>query len=242
MDSVSTYELVTPGALTLGCGDLDAMPLMGLMLPDGTRPGYEPDAAQLVADQLGLKLVWVPLSWSDFYPALHDHKVDGVWCGQGITDHRRTLADFTRPYAIFNESLVTRIESTIANPMECAGKRIGAIAMSTNMALTETFPGAIPVPFDGATDDVYADMIAATRSGEIDGFVDDDVVMVTLDDDPELRLAFTIATRNQWGIAVRHGEDALREALDGALTTIIDDGSLEAVWTRHMPDLPWPLG
>jgi ABC-type amino acid transport substrate-binding protein len=110
------------------------------------------------------------------------------------------------------------------------------------MALTETFPGVIPVPFDGATDDVYADMIAATRTGEIDGFVDDDVVMIVLDEDPELRLAFTVETRNQWGIAVRHGEDELRAALDAALTTVIDDGSLEAVWARHMPDLPWPLG
>jgi polar amino acid transport system substrate-binding protein len=85
-------------------------------------------------------------------------------------------------------------------------------------------------------------MIAATRSGEIDGFVDDDVVMIVLDQDPELRLAFTIETRNQWGIAVRLGEDDLRAALDGALTTIIGDDSLEAVWSRHMPDLPWPLG
>jgi len=238
---MTNLDLVARGSLTLGCGNLDALPLMGLMLPDGTRPGYEPDAARLVADQLELELVWVPLSWSDFYPALHKRKVDGIWCGQGITDHRRTLADFTRPYAIFNESLVTRVESTISNPLECAGKRIGAIAMSTNMALTETFPGVIPVPFDGATDDVYADMIAATRSGEIDGFVDDDVVMVPLDDDPELRLAFTIATRNQWGIAVRHGEDPLRTALDGALTTIIENGSLEANWIRHMPDLSWPL-
>ena len=119
--------------------------------------------------------------------------------------------------------------------------RIGAIAESTNMALTETFPGVIAVPFDGATDDVYADMIAATRSGEIDGFVDDDVVMVHLDADPELRLAFTVETRNQWGIAVRKGEDALREALDGALGAVIADGSLEDAWRRHMPDLPWPL-
>ena len=239
---MSPLELVTPGRLTLGCGDLDALPLMGLLRPDGTRPGYEPDAAGLVAAHLGLELVWVPLVWSDFYPALHDRRVDGIWCGQGITEHRRTLADFTRPYAVFNESLVTRVESTIANPLECAGKRIGAIAMSTNMALTETFPGAIPVPFDGATDDVYADMIAATRSGEIDGFVDDDVVMVPLDEDPELRLAFTIETRNQWGIAVRHGDDALRETLDGALGAVITDGTLEATWTRHMPELPWPLG
>jgi ABC-type amino acid transport substrate-binding protein len=239
---VSGLDLVADGALTLGCGDLDAPPLMGLLRPDGTRPGYEPDAAALVAARLGLELRWVPLEWSAFYPALHERRVDGIWCGQGITEHRRTLADFTRPYAVFNESLVTRVESTISNPMECAGKRIGAIAQSTNMALTETFPGVIPVAFDGATDDVYGDMIAATRAGEIDGFVDDDVVMVPLGDDPELRLAFTVETRNQWGIAVRHGEDALRGALDDALGAIIADGSLEAVWRSHMPDLPWPLG
>jgi polar amino acid transport system substrate-binding protein len=235
-------QLVADGRLTLGCGDLDAMPLMGLIRPDGTRPGYEPDAAALVAERLGLELVWRPLAWSAFYPALHAGEVDGIWCGQGITDHRRTLADFTRPYAVFNESLVTRTESTISSPEECAGLRIGAIAQSTNMALTETFPGVVAVPFDGATDDVYADMIAATRCGDIDGFVDDDVVMVPLDEDPELRLAFTVETRNQWGIAVRRGEDALRAALDDALGAIIADGSLEAAWCRHMPELPWPLG
>ena len=33
--------------------------------------------------------------------------------------------------------------------------RIGAIAQSTNMALTETLPGVVPVPFDGATGDVF---------------------------------------------------------------------------------------
>ena len=38
------------------------------------------------------------------------------------------------------------------------------------------------------------------------------------------------------------GEDELRGRLDEALGAIIADGSLEAVWTRHMPDLPWPLG
>ncbi len=238
---MSDLHLIEPGVLTLGCGDLDALPLMGLMRPDGTRPGYEPDAARLVAEQLGLQLHWVPLEWSAFYPALHDKRVDGVWCGQGITAHRKTLADFTRPYAVFNESLVTRVESSVSSPADCVGLRIGAIADSTNMALTETFPGVIPVAFDGATDDVYGDMIAATRSGVVDGFVDDDVVMVLLDADPELRLAFTVETRNDWGIAVRHGSDALRAALDGALTTIINDGSLEAVWQQHMPDLPWPL-
>ena len=239
---MSQLPLLDPGVLTLGCGNLQAPPLFELIQEDGTRPGYEPMAAALVAAQLGLLIDWVPLEWSDFYPALHESRVDAIRCGQGITAARRQLADFTRPYAVFNESLVTRRERTVTNPLECAGLRIGAITASTNMTLTETFPGVIPVAFDGATDDVFGDMIAATRSGEIDGFVDDDVVMVPLAADPELRLAFTIETRNQWGIAVRRGDDDLRNALDGALGTIIDNGSLAEVWHAHMPDLPWPLG
>lgn len=229
------------GALTLGCGDLDALPLFGKIRADGSRPGYEPDAATLVAERLGLTVRWVPLEWSDFYPALHDGRVDAVWCGQGITDHRRTLADFSTPYAIFNESLVVGPGVAGDRPDDLAGLKIGAIAESTNMALAETFPDVELVPFDGATEDVFGDMIAATRSGAIDGFVDDDVVMVPLDDDPDLRLAFTIETRNRWGVAVRHGDDELRTALDGALAEVIADGALEAVWRRHMPGLPWPF-
>ncbi len=234
-------NLVQDGTLTLGCGDLDAPPLFGLIQPDGSRAGYEPAAAALVAERMGLALRWVPLEWSDFYPALHAGRVDAIWCGQGITDHRRTLADFSTPYAIFNESLVVRSDNPASAPDELAGMRIGAIAQSTNMALAETFPGVVLVPFDGATDDVFSDMIRATRDGSIDGFVDDDVVMVPLGEDPDLRLAFTVETGNRWGIAVRHGDDALRTALDAALDGLIADGTLRATWERELAGLPWPF-
>jgi ABC-type amino acid transport substrate-binding protein len=234
---------VEPGVLTLGCGDLDALPLFGKMDAAGHREGYEPAAAALVAERTGLKLRWVPLEWIDFYPALHAGRVDAIWCGQGITPEREELASFTRPYAVFDESLVVRAEHAerVHSPDDCAGLRVGAIAGSTNMSLTETFRDVIPVPFDGATDDVYGDMIAATRSGEVDGFVDDDVVMVPLARDPELHLAFTVATRNRWGVAFRH-DDPLRHAVDDALAAVIADGSLASVWQRWMPDLTWPLG
>jgi polar amino acid transport system substrate-binding protein len=234
---------VEPGVLTVGCGDLDALPLFGKMDADGHRDGYEPAAAALVAERMGLALRWVPLEWIEFYPALHDGRVDAIWCGQGIIPEREALAAFTRPYAVFDESLVVRPEfaDRVKGPDDCGGLRIGAIAGSTNMKLTETFPGVVAVPFDGATEDVYGDMIAATRSGDVDGFVDDDVVMVPLDREPDLHLAFTVPTRNRWGIAVRHGEGDLLEAIDGALAAAIADGSLASAWHRWMPDLTFPL-
>lgn len=231
---------MTNDRLTLGCADLDALPLFSLIDNDGRRDGYEPAAAALVAAQLGRELEWSVLAWADFYPAIAEGRVDGVWCGQGITDARRELADFSRPYAVFDESLVVRADNPASAPDELAGQRIGAIDGSTNMALTETFPGIEAVAFPG-TEDVYGDMIRALRAGEIDGFVDDDVVMVPLGDEPDLRLAFTVETRNAWGVAVARGNDELRSALDAALDAVIADASLRSAWERWMPWLEFPL-
>lgn len=233
-------ELVEPGLLTLGCADLDAPPLFSRADVHGCRQGYEPEAAEIVAAAMGLRVRWSFLVWADFYPALHEHRVDAVWCGQGITVSRRELADFSRPYAVFDESVVVRADNAASGPAELAGLRIGAIAGSTNMALAETFAGAELVAFPG-TADVFGDMIRALRAREIDGFVDDDVVMVPLDAEPDLRLAFTLPTRNRWGVAVRRGDDPLREALDAAIDATTADGSLRAGWERWIPSLPFPL-
>jgi polar amino acid transport system substrate-binding protein len=227
--------------LRIACADLDARPLFWTE-PDGARHGYEPDAAELVLAEAGYALEWVFLQWKDFLPSVVDGSVDGVWCGMGIIPEREAIVDFTDPYTVFNESVVMREGSTATSPEELAGQRIGAIAESANMRLARTFEGVVLVPFDGATDDVFGDMIAALRAGEIDGFVDDDVVMVPLGQEPDLRLAFTVDTRNPWGMAVRQGNDELRLRMNAALDAVKDDGRLRAVWSQWLPeDLAYPF-
>lgn len=233
--------MISDGHLTLGCADLDAEPLFSKIGSDGSRTGYEPAAAALVASELGLAVRWQPLLWSEFYPALDERRVDAIWCGQGITAHRQALADFTRPYAIFDESVVVRAETPATTAAELAGLRIGAIAESTNMALAETFAGVELVPFPGSAD-VLGDMVRALRDGSVDGFVDDDVVMVPLDAEPDLRLAFTVKTGNRWGVACRRGDDETRLAVDGALAVLTADGRLRSAWEREIAWLPFPLG
>ncbi|RZL81525.1 MAG: amino acid ABC transporter substrate-binding protein [Rhodococcus sp. (in: high G+C Gram-positive bacteria)] len=227
--------------LKLICVDLPALPLFDKAAPDGTRVGYEPSAAELVADVLGKTVRWVVTSWSDMVPAVQEGRGDAIWCGQGITPTRAELVDFTRPYAIFDESVLVLADSGIGSESDLAGKRVGAIVGSTNLALAETFDGVTTVPFDGATDDVLGDMVHALRDGEIDAVVDDDVAIVPLGEQADLAVAFTVATRNRWGISVAKGNDALRTDLDAALNKVIADGSLAAQWTRWMPTLPFPL-
>lgn len=227
--------------IRLACIDSEAAPLFEKS-PDGkTRSGYEPEAAALVMQRLGAEIEWVMVPWEDMIPAVRRGDADAVWCGQGMTAERAALVDFTTPYAVFNESVIVRAGNPARTPEELRGYRIGAIENSTNMKLAETFPEVTLVSF-GASGDVFGDMIEATRSGDIDGFVDDDVVMIPLAEvDPDFTLAFTVQTGNRWGIGVAPGNDDLRERINEVLAELVQDGSLEAVWTKWMPLLPFPL-
>jgi len=227
-------------ALRLICVDLAAPPLFDKAAVDGTRSGYEPSAAAAIAEKMGRRVEWVVTTWGDMIPAVNDGRGHAIWCGQGITDERAQLVDFTRPYAVFDESVLVRADSPVTGPADLADRRVGAIAGSTNLALVQTFPGVVAVEFEG-TADVFGDMIAALRRGDIDAFVDDDVALIPLGDQPDLKVAFTVPTRNQWGVAVAKGNDALRRELDDALTAAIGDGSLQFAWHRWMPDLEFPL-
>lgn len=227
--------------LRLICIDAEAPPLFHRS-HDGVREGYEPDAAGLVAEALGRPLRWVFTPWAEMIPALRAGRGDAIWCGQGITEARRTMVDFTRPYAVFDESVIVRaVGDRIISADGLGGRRVAAIAGSTNMALAETFDGAILVPYDGSSDDVFGEMIGALRAGEVDAVVEDDVALVLLAAEEDLRIAFTVPTRNRWGVAIAKDRRDMLAALDGALAVLIADGRLQDAWRRWMGELSFPL-
>jgi ABC-type amino acid transport substrate-binding protein len=229
--------LVTPGALTLCCSDMAAPPLFWTD-SDGTRHGYEPGAAQAVSESLGLELHWIFRQWADFARALADGECDGIWCGSAITPQREQRFLYTRPYAVFDESVAVRAGDAVGAARDLRGRRVGAIAGSTNMALAGTFEGAECVPFDGVTDDVFGDMLRALQVGAVDAVVDDDVAFLGIERTyPDSRVAFTVPTRNRWGCALRLGDTELKVTLDDAIA----EADLRAVWAEWLPSLSYPL-
>ncbi|AXI80367.1 substrate-binding periplasmic protein [Peterkaempfera bronchialis] len=228
--------------LRLACIDSEAPPLFHLADPDGVRRGYEPAVAELLAAELGRPLEWVCLPWAEMIPAVRRGEADAVLCGQGVTPARSALVDFTRPYAVFHESVLVRRGDPVRGPEELRGRRVAAIAGSTNLALAETFDGAVTVPFGGGSDDVFGEMLAALRAGEVDAVVDDDVVFVPLDDHPDFALAFTVRTGNRWALGVAKEHPGRLAELDGALGRITADGRLAEAWARWLPALEYPFG
>ncbi len=226
--------------LQIACASLEAKPLF-CTDKNGKRYGFEPEVAELVFGEADVGFDWVFLPWNDFLPSVAEGRTDGVWCGQGIIPERLEVVDFTDPYAIFNESVVMRAGEAVATHEGLAGKRVGAIANSTNMLLAKTFDKAILVGFDGASDDVFGDMLSALRSGKIDAVVDDDVALIPIAETQDIDMAFTVETRNPWGMAVRKGNDELREVVNTAVASLKKDGRLESCWAKWLPELRYPF-
>ncbi|KMO84598.1 amino acid ABC transporter substrate-binding protein [Mycolicibacterium chubuense] len=229
--------------LRLACLDAEAPPLFSLWTPEHGRRGYEPAVADALGSQLGRPVEWVRVPWVEMIPAVQRGDADAVLCGQGITAERRAQVDFTRPYAVFHEGVLIRRGDDIEGPDDLVGRRVAAIENSTNMALVETFTGAVPVPFGPGSDDVYADMLAALLAKDVDAVVDDDVVFVPLGaTHPDYDLAFTVPTGNRWGIAVAKDRPDILADIDDALGRLIDSGRLRDVWEEWLPTLEYPFG
>lgn len=233
----------TAAALRLACIDADAPPLFSLASAEGGRQGFEPAVSALLGAELGRPVDWVATAWPDMIPLVRDGGADAILCGQGITAERLRQVDFTRPYAVFHESVLVRRGSDVHGPEDLAGRKVAAIEGSTNMALAQTFAGAEPIAFgSGGSGDVYADMLAALDAGSVDAVVDDDVVFVPLGEtDPRFEVAFTVRTGNRWGLAVAKDRPDLLAELDAALGRVIDDGRHRHAWEAWLPTLEYPF-
>jgi polar amino acid transport system substrate-binding protein len=238
---VDDLGLVRPGTLTLLGASLSAPPYYWTDA-DGVRRGFEADVAVAVGARLGLQLAWVDAEWSAFYDVLRDGAVDAIWSSQAVTPEREAIVAFTRPYGTFDEGVMVRAGEPVGAPADLAGRRVAAISGSTNLRTAQQFAGAELVEFAGDTDDVFGDMIAALRAGDVDAFVDDEPPLQELDAEAEdLALAFVVHCANPYAIAVRQDSVALRGALDSALDDVITSGDLAAAWQRWFPRIAVPV-
>lgn len=72
----------------------------------GELIGFEIDVAKKLAEEMGVKVVFVPTNWSGIIPALLTGKFDVIIGGMGITSKRNLKVNFSDPYDYTGMSLV----------------------------------------------------------------------------------------------------------------------------------------
>ncbi|MDU7500316.1 MAG: amino acid ABC transporter substrate-binding protein, partial [Streptococcus thermophilus] len=104
---------------------------MGYEEKDGSYIGFDIDLANAVFKLYGIDVEWQAIDWDMKETELKNGTIDLIWNGYSVTDERKQSADFTEPYMVNEQVLVTKKSSGIDSVAGMAGKTLGAQAGSS---------------------------------------------------------------------------------------------------------------
>lgn len=202
-------------------------------IEDNEETGFDIELMDELAGRLDLETDYVDASFDTLLTQLSGGEFDAAIAAITITEERQEAVDFTDPYFEATQALVVPEGSEIADEADVGGQDVGAQAGTTGLDYAkENFTEATITEFDQ-----YPGAFTALEADQIDAVIAD---LPAADEAVRDRDALTIATEidtgEQYGIAVQPGNDALREALNGALEEVIDDGTYEELFEEWFPE------
>ncbi len=137
--------------------------------------GYDVDFAAHVARRLGVAMEKVSIINPERIPALQQDRVDLVASGMTRADNRRRDIGFSLAYLVSPHKILTRKESGITGVKQMAGRKLALVkSASVDAELKAAVPALQIVFFDD-----YAACFGALKDGRVDGFLADEVLVLS---------------------------------------------------------------
>lgn len=227
---IEGVELVNDGQLTV-CSDMPYKPFE--FDEDGETTGFDFDVVSAMGDQLGVEVEFVTTPFDSIIPALVAGDCDMIASAMTITDERKEKVAFTDAYFDADQSLLVLKENAekFATLEDLAGKTIG-VQMETTGATyaADNKPEGATIKEFSTGDEIFPALI----SGDVDAALQDLPVnayrAATAPD--QFVVTETFPTGEQYGFAVTQENTALLEALNGALTTLREDGTYDTIYAE----------
>ncbi|WP_062016075.1 ABC transporter substrate-binding protein [Aureimonas sp. AU4] len=216
-----------------------AYPPFNFMQPDGSVAGLDVDMANALCAQMKARCTIVTQDWDGMIPALMAGKFDAVVASMSITEERRKQVDFTDKYYTTPLAVTVPKDSAIAGvaATDMAGKAVGAQAGTTQASYAEDVytKGGADVRIYPTQDEAAADL----QNGRVDALISDKFVVVDwlgkAGADCCRLLGDVPGTETEAGIALRKGDDALRERFNAAIKAIVADGTHRRIVAKYFP-------
>ena len=224
-------NVMAKGKLVMGFDE--AYPPMGFVNEDGVHVGFDIDLAREVCKRMGVELVLQPISWDAKELELSGGNIDCIWSGLTITDERKEQMLFTMPYLANEQILVVMADSGLTSLADLSGKVLGTQAGSASVDVLDANPELKDSLAEIALSDDFVAALMDLKLGGIDVLLIDSVVgnyYIAQQEDPT---AFAVLPEvlqaEEYGIAVRKGEQTLADAINQQLIAIQEDGMLDTI-------------
>lgn len=221
-------------------GTEGAYPPFNYIDKDGNLQGFDIEIAKALCEAADMECTFVTQSWDGMIPALLARKYDAIIASMSITEERKQRVDFTKKYyqtpARFVRQKGSNIEITEGG---LKGKTVGVqrATVSANF-INDNFSDILTIRSYATQEEANMDI----TSGRLDLLFADAVVLQTgfLDTDPGKNYEFVgpSYTDEEWfgegiGIALRKGEDELREKFNNAIIQIREDGTYRKINDKY---------
>ena len=228
--------LIEEGSLTFAVSP-DYPPFENL--EDGEYVGLDMDLGRAIAEQLGLECVYTNLDFDGIVPAIAaGGQADAGLSGISITPDREKQVNFSDPYYIDNQAVAvpsSNTEITEENAAEVLNTAEMTIAVQSGSTgadfAAENFPNAEQLAFP-----LFTDAFAAVAAGQADAVCGNLAVVNQMLSGAytDQHIVLTSATGEEYAIAVNKDNAALLEAINGAIATLKEDGTIDALVAEHM--------
>lgn len=219
------------GKLILGLDD-SFLP-MGFRDDSGNIVGFDIDVATEVASRLGVTLELQPVVWETKESELNSGTIDCIWNGLSIDPERAEIMNLSKPYLKNKMVYVVLDESEIKTIADMAGKKIGVQNGSTaQTALEASDEGKAAGEIVGFSENVTGFMDLDGKG--IDVICIDSVYAeyyMTANNKP-YRILDGSLVEEEYAVGFRKGDEALKVAVENALSEMKKDGKLGEISTK----------
>lgn len=212
---------------TVRLGTEGAYPPYNFINDKGEVDGFERELGDELCKRASLTCEWVTNDWDSIIPNLTSGNYDAIIAGMSITEEREEVVDFTQGYTPPSPSAYAAMSADV----DLAGGIIAA-QTATIQANHVVDTGATLVEYP--TPD---ETIAAVKSGEADAVLaDKDYLEPEVEASDLMFVGDDVPLGGGIGMAFRESDDELRGKFDAAITSMKEDGSLNALITK------WEVG
>ncbi|MNE37817.1 ABC transporter arginine-binding protein 1 precursor [compost metagenome] len=195
------------------------------------------DIANALCAKMQVECEVVTSDWDGIIPALNAKKFDFIAASMSITDERKQAVDFTDPYYTNKLQFIAPKGAEFkTDENSLKGKVIGAQrATIAGTWLEDNLGDVVQVKLYDTQENAYLDLAA----GRVDGVLADKLVnWEWLKSEPGQGFEFKgepVYDNDKIGIALRKGDDALREKLNVALQAMVADGTYQQINDKYFP-------
>ncbi|HEX6115847.1 MAG TPA: ABC transporter substrate-binding protein [Solirubrobacterales bacterium] len=197
--------------------------------------GYDIEVMDAIGEELGLEVEYTDTGFGTIFRDTANGQFDTAAAASTITPARQKQVNFTDPYYEAQQALLVPEGSDIASTDDLGGLIVGAQDGTTGETYANDETDASEVR--GFPEGPNA--VSALTTGQVDAvIIDQPVAADAVEKTGGVEIAEEIQTDELYGFAVAPDNTALLDAMNEALTTIKDDGTIAELYEKYFSTEP----